>query len=692
MAKKKEFKTEVSIGGKTDNSLGKAFNTLSKKIANVKKSSGALSKAFSGLKTIGVGVAKTVGAGVAAAGAAMVAGGIKAVGLASDLTEVQNVVDTVFGQNASTIDAWAKNAATQFGLAELSAKQFAGQLGAAFTSIGFDDSQITEMSTALTGLAGDMASFYNVDAEEAFTALRAGIVSGEAEPLKKYGVLLNQASLESYRLSKGIKMAYKDMSEAEKVQLRYGMVMEATAKAQGDFNKTSQDSLANQKRILELNFNNSLAELGKQILPIVLNVVKQLNALLTSGVVEKFFAPLTSVMDTIGTPITELLSYIADGVLPELSGAFTTLVTDVILPVIPILVDAIKATLPALSDVIGILADLFVAATPVLEKLMPTFEQLMPVIVDILQMFSDVIVGLLPVVEALLPIINKLLPVISMLAEFLGKTVCRAIEALMPAIETLCEMIGALLTPIIDALSPILDLITMLIEGQAVTINNLLMPILDALWPLLEVVADLISTIGVFISALTPILEPIIGLFEMLASIIGDVLGPVLEIILVPIQAVTEALRTLFGWIGDALKGLGELLGISSSSSDTISDIGANVASTASNQYTRSSSLSSGVRGYAEGGIATTPSIFGEDGPEMAIPLERTQRSFSLLKKTQDILGVGGSSGQTINVTYAPVINGASQAEIERALDNDRPKFLAGLKAAMAEEARLSYA
>ena len=99
------------------------------------------------------------------------------------MQEVQNVVDTTFGASASAIDEFAKSAATSFGMSELSAKQFSGTMGAMLKSVGLASGSVLEMSTAMTGLAGDMASFYNIDVETAFNKLRAGI-SGEIEPLK----------------------------------------------------------------------------------------------------------------------------------------------------------------------------------------------------------------------------------------------------------------------------------------------------------------------------------------------------------------------------------------------------------------------------------------------------------------------------------------------------------------------------
>ena len=211
-----------------------------------------------------------------------------AVKMASDLSEVQNVVDTTFKESSNTINEFAKNAAEKFGLSELSAKQFTGTMGAMLKSMGLGNQEVTDMSMALAGLAGDMASFYNLDPTEAFEKLRSGI-SGETEPLKQLGINMSVANLEAFALSKGITKSYDSMTQAEQATLRYQYIMETTADAQGDYSKTA-DSTANKTRTTMLQFQTLSAELGQQLLPIVndvlgvlQNVIKWFNNLDDSG-------------------------------------------------------------------------------------------------------------------------------------------------------------------------------------------------------------------------------------------------------------------------------------------------------------------------------------------------------------------------------------------------------------------------
>ena len=198
--------------------------------------------------------------------------GKAAVGVASDLNEVQNVVDTTFGTDgAIKVNEWARNAAEAFGESELQAKQFTSTLGAMFKSMGVGQADMEEMSMSLAGLAGDMASFYNLDPAEAFEKLRSGI-SGETEPLKQLGINMSVVNLEAFAMAEGITKSYQEMTQAEQATLRYQYIMSATADAQGDFANTS-DSLANQQRILQLEVQTLAAEIGQDLMPIAQEIL-----------------------------------------------------------------------------------------------------------------------------------------------------------------------------------------------------------------------------------------------------------------------------------------------------------------------------------------------------------------------------------------------------------------------------------
>lgn len=194
--------------------------------------------------------------------------------LASDLVEKQNVVDVTFGNSANKVYEFADAAAEKFGITRIAAMQYAGTMGALFKSSGITEG-IDEMSISMAGLAADMASFYNISADDAFNKLKSGI-SGESEPLKALGINMNVANLEAYALSQGIDKAWKSMSQAEQTTLRYQYILSQTADAQGDFSHTS-DSVANQQKIMQMNLQSVQAEIGEKLLPVTQEVLGMVN-------------------------------------------------------------------------------------------------------------------------------------------------------------------------------------------------------------------------------------------------------------------------------------------------------------------------------------------------------------------------------------------------------------------------------
>ena len=226
------------------------------------------------------GLAKKAGAALAAAFAVkkLIDFGAQCIELGSDLQEVQNVVDVTFPRMSKQINDFAKNAAVQFGLSETMAKKFTGTFGAMSKAFGFGEKQAYEMATALTGLAGDVASFYNISQDEAYTKLKS-VFTGETETLKDLGIVMTQSALDSYALANGYAKVTAKMSEAEKVALRYQFVQDQLTLASGDFVRTA-DGWANQVRILKLQFDSLKATIGQGLINVLTPVIKVINTII----------------------------------------------------------------------------------------------------------------------------------------------------------------------------------------------------------------------------------------------------------------------------------------------------------------------------------------------------------------------------------------------------------------------------
>ena len=200
------------------------------------------------------------------------------INLASDLAEVQNVIDTTFGSSVGLIEEFADTAAVSFGLSELAAKQYTGTMGAMLKSMGFTQQAAADMSMELAGLSGDLASFYNLNTDDAFEKIRSGI-SGETEPLKQLGVNLSEANLSAYAMAQGMTAAYGSLSEQNKALLRYNYLLDVTKDAQGDFAKTSS-SWANQVRILQMQWDGLKGTLGGAFINVLTPILQMLNVLI----------------------------------------------------------------------------------------------------------------------------------------------------------------------------------------------------------------------------------------------------------------------------------------------------------------------------------------------------------------------------------------------------------------------------
>ena len=223
---------------------------------------------------------KKVGVLIAAAfsARALINFGKEAINLASDLEEVQNVVDVAFGDMSDKVDAWAKTTVEAFGMSELKAKQFSSTYMAMGRGMGLDSEKAAQMAIGATERIGDIASFYNKSFEEVDTMMKS-IWTGETESLKRIGVVMTQTNLQAFALSKGIKGNIQDLDQATLTQLRYAYVMEQTALAQGDFARTS-DSWANQTRLLSENFNTLKANLGQGLIQALTPAIKYINILM----------------------------------------------------------------------------------------------------------------------------------------------------------------------------------------------------------------------------------------------------------------------------------------------------------------------------------------------------------------------------------------------------------------------------
>ena len=482
-----------------------------------------------------VGGVRALGNAIASVGRELASFAKSGIETASNLEEVQNVVDTTFGAASGEIDKFAKDAAASFGLSELSAKEFSGTMGAMLSSMGLDDTKVLEMSTALTGLAGDMASFYNLDAEEAFAKLRSGI-SGETESLKELGVNMSVANLEAYALAQGIDTAFSSMTQAEQAALRYNYIMDATAAAQGDFAKTS-GSYANQQRILQLNLENLGASIGQKLLPTLTDLTTAFNQLLSGEI---------SFEDFVGQ-LTPIISGIAEGIitnLPTIASAagqiFSTIGT------------VITENIPTILAVGGQI--LQTLATGILENLPSIISTGADILLNVVQGVIEFLPELAPagvqIISELVSSIGQALPelipaAVDAIIEFAGGL----IDNIDMLIDAGIELMGGLIDGIVEAIPKLLDKAPEIITKVVTALADNFPKILEAGISLLgELTMGIIKAIPDLVKALPQIITAIV-------EGIGDLMGNILEVGRNIVEGIWEGIKSAYEWIKEKVTG-----------------------------------------------------------------------------------------------------------------------------------------
>jgi hypothetical protein len=377
-------------------------------------------------------------AGTAAMATAAIGGvAVASLKMASDFNETSNVLTTAFGESAPAIEAWAKDTAEAMGRSTQQMREFVGVSQSMLFGMTGNRVAAMEMSKGLTQLAVDMGSFFNVADKDAFDALKSAI-TGEAEPMKRFGVVMLESTLQAYALSKGITKKMDAMSEAEKVALRYNFIMERTALAQGDAVKTA-DSLGNRFKALVgfshdlgVSFGNELEPTAKAVLAPLIDLVQWLKK--ADGPTLQLAARATSVALAGAAVATALFSVGAAvagvvAIMPAIIAGFGTMLTT-ILPIV-----VIAGTLIVLLSVIAdnweaLSAMMKDAASDVVSSMRSAFSSIGSFLAGVFSGLADILAAtlMLPVRaivhaedmmrRATLRILDELEPLI----EFLGLT------------------------------------------------------------------------------------------------------------------------------------------------------------------------------------------------------------------------------------------------------------------------------
>ena len=261
-----------------------------------------------------------IGAQLTRVGAAFLTfGGLAATALfnaaqkSSDLAEAVNVTEITFGGAADEIGRFAQNAAEALGMSERAAREATTTFGGLLLNMGLAETATVEWSQTLTTLAADMASAFNTTPEEAVTALGAAL-RGESEPIRRYNVMLDDASVRLRAVEMGLAASTSEVDNQDKALARLNIIMEQTSIIHGDFANTS-DGLANSQRIMAAQFENLQAQLGQAALPILIEVVSVANSLMSTFMsLDEATGGLASKIAVVATAMTLLAGAVSLGV------------------------------------------------------------------------------------------------------------------------------------------------------------------------------------------------------------------------------------------------------------------------------------------------------------------------------------------------------------------------------------------
>lgn len=560
--------------------FNKAIQSAEKSASSFEKKMESISSRAKSIgdKISGIGTSLTVGvtAPLAIAGKSMV-------DAASDFDENLNKISVAFGDNADEVKAWADTATQSFGLSMNQALEATSLFGDMATSMGISQGEAASMSTSLAGLAGDLASFKNIGIDQAMTALN-GVFTGETESLKQLGIVMTETNLEEFAAKTG--QVYSEMSQAEKVQLRYNYVMAMSKNAIGDYARTS-DGTANSMRTFQASVENLAITLGQNLLPIVTPIIQKATemvnafaaadpqlqqlilkiagiaavagpALLVVGKMVSVFGSVSGAIGLLGGKIAEL-----GGMGKAISAVFTAITSPV-----GIAVGAITALVAAFAYLMttneGFRNSIMQTVTTIGQSLMPIIQALMPVIQNIATVLATTISSVL---QALAPVLAQIVTMIGQIVSTVAPLIAQLVSQLAPILTTIIQTVGnivsAVLPPVITIINAIMGAIEELlppIMSVLSTVIDVVSQIITAITPIISfvagVISDIMEIISPIISFIAGVISSIISVISPIASTVASVFSKIFSTVSCIMNRVGSVIKTVFSGIKSAWNGL----------------------------------------------------------------------------------------------------------------------------------------
>lgn len=442
----------------------------------------------------------------------------EAISGASDMNETLSKTNVVFGSAADAVVKFASRGATAFGQSKQAVLDAAGTFGVFGKAAGLTGPALGKFSTRLAGLSSDLASFHNTSPEEAVDALSAAL-RGESEPMRRYGVLLDDASLRAEAFKQGLISTTKDaLTPQQKTLAAQALIMRQTKIAQGDFARTS-GGLANQQRILAAQFVDLRTKIGSFFLPIVLTVVRTLNS-----VVFPAFSKLGPVLSSAGAVIKQAFGALSTALAPfitQVQETFTRL----------------QATFQAggfdqgINTIVGLFQSLRASAMSFLPVIADTFTNtILPAIISV---GTYIATSLYPIFLQVADIVaTKIVPTFAQIATFIY-------GSLLPAVIAIYTSIAANLKPAFDAFVNVLQ--TQVLPAISAAVTQIQTQLIPALEPVIMVIVQIVGWFARFAAAVLGVVLPVV--FRLAGFLIANLLPAIIGVITVLVRVIGVILQ-----------------------------------------------------------------------------------------------------------------------------------------------------
>lgn len=598
------------------------YKALSKEYGPVSERTGKESGSL-----FGKGMSSGIGgiAGKIFAPLAAAAGGIAlgsffkgAVDEASDLNEAGTALTAVFGESVGAIDSFAAKGAKSLGQTELAVKQAAQTFGVYGKAAGLASDANATFSTDLVGLSTDLASFYNADPSEVVEALGAGL-RGEAEPLRRFGILLDDATLKTKAMELGIYSGNGSLTQQQKILAAQASIMDQSAIAQGDFAKTS-GGLANQQRILSATWTNFSGTIGTVFLPYVTQAITALNTLagpvfdkLATGLQNgagwldgwldgfgnvssagEFFSTVQATFQTaietliawLPGAVTEFVpamvqgivsrySLLIDGVtqavtaiaglLPTLLPVIVSGATDLFLGLVNAVIIIVPRLVSAITTLVPLIVTTLTTALPILlSGAITLFTALVRAIPLILPPLLTAVLGLLPV---LVTTLLGMLPMLIETALMLFDTLVQAVVTILPLLlESILGMLPSIIETLLAMLPSLIDSALQLFLGIVMGLISMAPTLMSSILGMLpQIISSLLSMLPALLDGavqlFTGLIDSIPVILPLLLSALGDIGPELVSTIIGLIPTLFQAGKDLIGGLLDGIKALAGTVG-----------------------------------------------------------------------------------------------------------------------------------